>query len=410
MKKRIFFGFSAGLGPFIRCLPIMNGLRDRGCTIAYNAIDNVTEKMARLGYELIEVPWITGQDESLLPEMTPTWFDADQYWGALGYKDANWVRKLWLAYADCVGRFKPDLIIGDFSIESRVTAMLLGVPHIGITQACYHPSGKGGRLRYWQPMPEDKPSATTEVNEVLTILKLPTISRLEDLFLGDTTIIPGFPEFDVLENEPTNTRFVGPILWNGAFPAAGGIEKSGMKGNIFLYPGRFEDFVSDAGLKMTRLLVEYFAHTRFNLYVSCGNMSDTKRYFNPSTLPSNITFLDWTAMEDAYRNSMLVIHHGGHGSCMASFMYGTPSLAIPTHSEREYNARSLAALKVGDFILPQGVSEKSFGDMFEKMLSSRGYRDTARFWEKELAGRNYQGALGVVEEADKLLSASGRPL
>lgn len=42
--KKAFFVFSAGIGPFIRCVLIMEELRNRGYEIAYDAIDNVTKK------------------------------------------------------------------------------------------------------------------------------------------------------------------------------------------------------------------------------------------------------------------------------------------------------------------------------------------------------------------------------
>lgn len=50
--------------------------------------------------------------------------------------------------------------------------------------------------------------------------------------------------------------------------------------------------------------------------------------------------------------SDLLIHHGGYGLCQTGLYTGTPAVIIPTFSERENNARRVAALGAGDFVLP----------------------------------------------------------
>lgn len=49
--------------------------------------------------------------------------------------------------------------------------------------------------------------------------------------------------------------------------------------------------------------------------------------------------------------SDLLIHHGGHGASLTGPYTGTPAVIIPTYSERESNARRIAALGAGDFVV-----------------------------------------------------------
>jgi UDP:flavonoid glycosyltransferase YjiC (YdhE family) len=51
--------------------------------------------------------------------------------------------------------------------------------------------------------------------------------------------------------------------------------------------------------------------------------------------------------------SDLLIHHGGYGSCQTGLYTGTPALIIPTYSERESNARRIAAQGAGGYVVPK---------------------------------------------------------
>ena len=42
-----------------------------------------------------------------------------------------------------------------------------------------------------------------------------------------------------------------------------------------------------------------------------------------------------------------LIHHGGYGSCQTGLVTGKPAVILPTYSERESNARRIAALGAG---------------------------------------------------------------
>jgi UDP:flavonoid glycosyltransferase YjiC (YdhE family) len=93
-----------------------------------------------------------------------------------------------------------------------------------------------------------------------------------------------------------------------------------------------------------------------------------------------------------------MIHHGGYGSCQTALFTGTPALVIPTYSERESNARRIAAVGAGDFVLPTSdatgrkkqVNATEVSDKVDRILSDVSYKDNAKKMSARL--QSYGGA------------------
>jgi UDP:flavonoid glycosyltransferase YjiC (YdhE family) len=96
--------------------------------------------------------------------------------------------------------------------------------------------------------------------------------------------------------------------------------------------------------------------------------------------------------------SDLLIHHGGHGSSMTGLITGTPAVVVPTYSERESNARRVAALGAGAVVPPtQGPSG-------EKELSVEELRVAVR---RVLSDPSF--AAGARRIAETMKSYGGAP-
>jgi UDP:flavonoid glycosyltransferase YjiC (YdhE family) len=111
------------------------------------------------------------------------------------------------------------------------------------------------------------------------------------------------------------------------------------------------------------------------------------------------------------QRSDLLIHHGGYGSCQTGLCTGTPSVVIPTYSERESNARRVAALGAGEFLLPvegprgrKRVSAEELRGLVRRVLADPACAARASRVGEELA------ALGGAPEAARLIEgmASGQ--
>jgi UDP:flavonoid glycosyltransferase YjiC (YdhE family) len=106
--------------------------------------------------------------------------------------------------------------------------------------------------------------------------------------------------------------------------------------------------------------------------------------------------------------SDLPIHHGGYRSCQTGLFAGKPTLIIPTYSEREINARRIAALGAGDFELPttdssgtkKRVDASVVRTMVERILSDPSYKQNAQRMSEKLlnfAGPSY--ATDLIERS-----------
>ncbi|MBN1810469.1 MAG: hypothetical protein JXA14_01385, partial [Anaerolineae bacterium] len=96
--------------------------------------------------------------------------------------------------------------------------------------------------------------------------------------------------------------------------------------------------------------------------------------------------------------SDLLIHHGGYGSCQIGLYTGTPALIIPTYSERESNARRIAAQGAGDYVVPKSditgrkkqVSAEEVRTKVFNILSDASFTENARRISERM--RAYGGA------------------
>jgi UDP:flavonoid glycosyltransferase YjiC (YdhE family) len=96
----------------------------------------------------------------------------------------------------------------------------------------------------------------------------------------------------------------------------------------------------------------------------------------------------------------LMVHHGGHGSVMMGLSAGTPAVIIPTITERESNARRVAALGAGELVLPTNdtdgekrIDAADFSTKVQRVLTLPGYRQAALRVAKSM------GKFGGIREA-----------
>jgi len=88
-----------------------------------------------------------------------------------------------------------------------------------------------------------------------------------------------------------------------------------------------------------------------NRFAPRPSRNEKAKYFKALTFLNFLKTLRYQ-FETCTLRKVLLIHHGGYGSCQTGLFTGTPTLAIPTFSERESNARRIAAVGAGDFVLP----------------------------------------------------------
>ncbi len=155
----------------------------------------------------------------------------------------------------------------------------------------------------------------------------------------------GKPETDPLPSD-SNVTYVGPILWQkkGAEVPEWIIHRDRTRPLIWVYSGNPRYGSGGGTLDSFVVLKASIAALRgldVQVVLTTGH-HELPRELLP--LPVNCrheAYLPGLAMAD---HAELLIHHGGYGSRQTGLFAGKPAVIMPTFSERESNARRVAAL------------------------------------------------------------------
>ena len=262
----------------------------------------------------------------------------------LGMLDAGFVRANCLALLEVINQLDPDVVVDFWNPFAVMAARVAGKPLVTVIQADAHPLSSG--FVWWKQPTAPPPSPVVAVNTVRAELGLPPISRLEELSVGDRTLVVGSPQTDPLPSD-ADVTYVGFTLWEQPGAALPGwMETLGRGGRplVWVYSGNPHYGLSGGSLDSAVVLeacVAALAEEPIDVVLTTGH------HPLPSALlplPANFrhaSFLPGLAMAE---RCDLLIHHGGYGSCQAGLSAGRPAVILPTYSERESNARRLSAL------------------------------------------------------------------
>ncbi|MGC9335362.1 MAG: glycosyltransferase [Anaerolineae bacterium] len=435
MKRLLFTTLMTDdLGLLTRSLPIARELRDRGHRVAFcNPARTPSKLISAAGFENVLPKWplshiMAGdmssgsvyrllrsrhlkRDVSILGSVlahmmrfsTAEFWTLDHFVSVFGMWNKDFVRAEVDTLMQLISEYNPDAVVDFWNVSACIAARANHKPLITVIQADMHPQNRG--FVWWKEHPVDLPTAVPAINAVLAELQLTPISKTEELFLGDITLVLGVPETDPLP-ETADVTYVGPVLWQNPGDKLPDwiAELSTEKPVIWLYPGnpqyvRGTRMSADSAV-VTQACIEALRDADLQVVLSTGHHALPK---NALPLPSNFrhaSFVPGLAMAE---RADLLIHHGGYGSCQTGLYTGTPALIIPTYSERESNARRVAAVGAGDFVLPstdasgkkKQVQAAEVRDKVNRILSDSSFRENARRIGERL--RSYGGAVHAAK-------------
>ena len=396
--KTIYVALSGGFGPLAQVLPTLEQLKKDNHKIICSSTSKAGSNMLKtLGYDVIEFP-ILELPKNIIPK-GPNWWNLDFYWGKQGYFEYDYVKQLVSLRTSIIKDINPDLIITMFNPPASIAAKILDIPLVSFTQSCMHPDGK--RVQWWEEPDFEYSKASTAVNEVLNDYGKQPINIMEDLNKGDLTIISSFPEFDPVTDQAT--IYIGPSQWdangrNNNYLNASYRQKD--KPLIYAYTGHMYDTSGPSGLTILENVLHAFQDTEYDVIISTG--ADQILDNVPKT-SSNITITDWVPTTQLAKECSLMVHHGGHGSCMLGLVHGIPSVVTPTFSEREFNARQLEEINAGTFITPDNLTPSYLLEVVNESLNNNQLISNAKRWSEELQNRAYGGPLKAKEHIMKLI-------
>ncbi len=372
---------SNDLGPVSRLLPIADILRNHGHSVAFcNRAAAPKKIIEQAGFTNFPVqPSLTPR---IFPDaFTPKIWNGNQGMAYEGFLDLDYVRALVEDYRQVINQYDPDIVVDTWNQAACVASKAAGKPLVTIIQADLHPDGGG--LIWWEDPPDNLPDPIPVINQVLEELNLPLLKKkVEELFIGDLVLVVGTPETDPLPPDSMVT-YIGPLNlpgkdgdlpdWIDRLPDDQPL--------IWVYSGnpRYGPNPSIAdSIIVIRASVRSLADEQVQVVLTTGHQPLPEEF--SGNLPLNFHFTDYVPGFAMAKRADLIIHHGGHGTSLTGLSAGTPAIVIPTYSERESNARRIALLGAGEFVLPteganneKQISFASFKEKVFKVLNNPSY-------------------------------------
>ncbi|MBN2011192.1 hypothetical protein JW960_17735 [candidate division KSB1 bacterium] len=300
-----------------------------------------------------------------------------------GMLSKNFVQSQCDAYVKMILENEIDVVVDFWNPFACIAARTLARPLVTVIQADAHPGNNG--FIWWKEKPANIPSATPTINLVLKDYGLTAISTIDELNIGDLTLVMGIRETDPIENG-NDFHYIGPVLWQNPDETMpewmDQFDKQ--KPLIWVYSGNPRYLKKSTALDSEVILhacVKVLGREQVNVVLTTGHHTLPEEFL---PLPDNFQFASYLPGLDMAERCDLMIHHGGYGSCQTSLYTGTPSVIIPTFSERESNARRLHGLGVCEFVLPTLNSDThrelnihEFRTKIRQVLSTSLYRENA---------------------------------
>ncbi len=307
-------------------------------------------------------------------------------------------------------KVEPDLIVGDFRLSLSVSARLVGIPYIAITNAYWSPYYiKGGFPLPVLPMTQILPLPIAEVlfwlvRRLAFGFHCKPLNRVRQenglLSLGsdlrriytdaDYTLYADTPEIFPVKNLPPNHHYLGPILWS---PPMGKPEwwdslpttkpiiylTLGSSGQSLLLPKLFE--------ALAELPVTVIAATTG----ACLKQ----------TPPLNAYIADYLPGIEAAARSKLVICNGGSLTSQQAFTAGVPVLGIASNMDQFLNMIALVQAGAGMMLRADQLSIGKIRSAVTKIISCPTFSLAA----KKLAGTcvNFDAPRKFATFVDKVI-------
>jgi hypothetical protein len=128
----------------------------------------------------------------------------------MGMLTEGFVRANIESLRDLIILSETDIVVDFWNPFAVAAARLARKPLVTVIQSDAHPRSDG--FTWWKPTSPNLPSPAPTVSRVLRSMGLPPIAKMEELCVGDLTLVVGTPETDPLPAD-SNVTYIGPILW-----------------------------------------------------------------------------------------------------------------------------------------------------------------------------------------------------
>ena len=304
-------------------------------------------------------------------------------------------------------RTQPAVVVGDFRLSLSVSARVLGIPYINITNAYWSPYAR----QEWHvpdlPWVPYMPAAVADlvfrsVRRIVFKTRARSMQALgraygvqglgPDLLRtytdGDITLYADMPELVPLFDAPATHRYLGPVAWapDIALPDWwSDVDRS--KGLIYVTLG------SSGSAARLPDIVEGLARLGLPVVVATAGAP------GPKTLPRGVHLAPYLPGDIVARHSALVVCNGGSPTSHQALTNGVPVLALPANLDQVLNSNYLKAAGVGDWLRPQAAAPRAIERLGAAMLGDRQLRQRAAAIAQRAQGYDSAAILASAIEA-----------
>jgi UDP:flavonoid glycosyltransferase YjiC (YdhE family) len=333
------------------------------------------------------------------PQTREVW-NFDHTSAMMGMLNKGFVHANCEALKNMIADSAADVVVDFLNPFAVIAARALRKPVVTVIQGNFHP--ESGGFIWWKQPSSRLPTCVPTVNQVLADYGLPRVQALEELCVGDMTLSVGTPETDPLP-ETANVTYIGAVLWqsqNAQFPDWFTTLPQ-EKPILWVYSGNprygggndiFDSMV------VLQACIAALANEDVLVVLTTGHHSLPEELL---PLPANFRHEAYVPGLAMAERCALLIHHGGYGSCQTGLYAGKPAIIMPTFSERESNARRIAALGAGVIVPVDTTPGKKRVDVNElratvrRVLSDPTFCNNARQIGERL--RAYGGAAHAAD-------------
>lgn len=382
--SRILIAWELGgnYGHLVRCLPIAEGLRQRGHDVVFAVRDTRTaaELLGPKDFLFLQTP-LVGKKPRLArhPVNYPEILLGEGYADSLGLLG---VVRAWQALLQ-LGR--PDVLLADHAPTALLAAHLAGIPHLAIGNGFAIPPDVSPlpSIRPWESISKARllhaeESVDAAIADVAEKLGFHGNLGLRDLFSkGD--LLDTFAELDHY-GEREGGNYIGPIFSLASAQRVAWREAQSRKVVAYLRPD------------MPGFLA---------LMAALSEMDAEKLCVIPGLAPEQARRLVHRRLRIALKPVLLgplldtadiSVTYGGGGATSEALLSGIPLLLVPCYVEQYLGARPVEALGAG-IVVGENRKRDGFSKDLTALLDDTRYRACARQFADKYAGFTPQGAV-----------------
>jgi len=367
---RVAFAWELGgaLGHAMACNDLAQALRARGHRIAFmfRELHGLSYLSAIAAHDIFQAPVSVseGQGATSIPSSF-----ADIMLGC-GYDRPQHLAGLLAAWLALFERWKPDLVVADFSPTALLAARVMGLRRVSYSNGFSIPPKVSPlpAFRFDRPVTRETlvasdSRALASVNGALASFGVAPLASLVEQFETDEDFLTTFPELDAYARRP-RSGFWGPRANFESGEAVSWPEGEGKCIAVYMKQDTAHiDAVIDA--------LAASPH-RVAAFIPDLSAERTAKLRSPKRIVSNRPIRLGSLLKDCD----LLVSHGGT-ICPGSLMAGVAQLVFPTQYEQFLTAQRMGQIGAGAWLAPEASAE-AVAQAIARLLDDPSFKRAAR--------------------------------